>query len=107
MIINKVKQRTKSTQATVGERGPFLRALFYSGSGSLARLNPLFPAVIGFRAPLIFRHESPMGWLAIDNILIDAAPNKSANVFSSVCYIVTRATGSNPVEKWGHVITSS
>ena len=35
-----------------------------SDSGSLAQETALFVAVTGFRAVLIFRYESPMGWLA-------------------------------------------
>ena len=47
-----------------------LRIMFFfkffgrSGSGSLARVIPLFLAVIGFRAVSIGRYGSLMGWLA-------------------------------------------
>ena len=43
---------------------PILGPLARSVLGSLARATPLFPEVIGFRAVLMFRYESSLGWLS-------------------------------------------
>ena len=66
--------------ATVGEGGGWaslLRPSLCCASGSLARASdPLVPCSHRLRAVLIFRHVTPMAWLAIH-----AAPNKSPSVF--------------------------
>ena len=74
---------------------PFSPLFFCSGSGSLARVTPLFHAVIGFRVVLFFYDESPMGWVAT------LRQTKSLDVFSSVTYRVTLATGVDTVVKPG------
>ena len=81
------------TNAMVGGEGPFLRTLFCSGLGSLARVTPPFHAVISFRAALYFPYKSPTIWLAID---CRCCAKQLPNVFLSARYRANRASGSDP-----------
>ena len=58
-------------------------------------MNPPVSCVLGFRAVLIFRYESPIGWLA--PLLREYSPI----VVLLMRYSVIRASGSDPAVKKG------
>ena len=69
-----------------------------SVSGSLARVTyPIFHAVVGFRAALAISILVPNGMVSY----LDAATNKTPNLFLTVRYRVTPTTGSDGVDKLG------
>ena len=87
------------TNATLGgSLSLLLGAFVFVGWGSLVRVTPELHAVIGFRADLVFRHESPKGGLARL-----CQTNRLTRVFVSELYTERLAQVAQTVggENWG------
>ena len=82
------------TKTTLGEQ--CLEAFFWQWLRDTRASHPPVPLrSLSFRAGSILRYEIRKGMVSY------SAPNKSPNVYASVWYRVTRASGSNPVVQGG------